>query len=235
MLAGITPFRPYIVQILCYYQTPFDANNAVAYMGYFGFGANVLLVCSIRSLGKRNVYLYSMAIVVVALFGLGINHVPKIFHFISWKNFNRIYFQGIYGFTYLSLDQISFEINTNTSNFQNSTAPSMKQYLPVVGFGVLQFFSNFGVTSLPNMMISEVFPFKYDLTSIHFQFMFFFAFWFMYFMLIWFKRSRALATGLVTIFNYCTTFLVTKLFYSLEVFLTLPGLAILFGLIGLFG
>lgn len=49
------------------------------------------------------------------------------------------------------------------------------------------------------------------------------------------KRSRALATGLVTIFNYCTIFLVTKLFYGLEILLTLPGLAILFGIIGLFG
>lgn len=72
VFAGITPFRPYIVQILYFYQTPIDANDAVAYMGYFGFGANVLLVCSISSLGKRNVYLYSMAIVVAALFGLGI-------------------------------------------------------------------------------------------------------------------------------------------------------------------
>lgn len=74
VFAGITPFRPYIVQILCYYQSPIDANNAVAYMGYFGFGANVLLVCSISSLGKRNVYLYSMAIVVSALFALGSNN-----------------------------------------------------------------------------------------------------------------------------------------------------------------
>lgn len=71
VFAGITPFRPYIVQILYYYQAPVDANNAVAYMGYFGFGANVLLVCSISSFGKRNIYLYSMAIVVLALFVLG--------------------------------------------------------------------------------------------------------------------------------------------------------------------
>lgn len=71
VFAGITPFRPYIVQILYYYQTPVDANSAVAYMGYFGFGANVLLVCTISSFGKRNVYLYSMAIVVASLFVLG--------------------------------------------------------------------------------------------------------------------------------------------------------------------
>lgn len=48
-------------------------------------------------------------------------------------------------------------------------------------------------------------------------------------------RSKALATGLVTIVNYCTMFLVTKLFYGLEVLLTLPGIAILFGLIGVIG
>lgn len=71
VFAGITPFRPYIVQILYYYQSPIDANNAVAYMGYFGFAANVLLVCIIGSLGKRIIYLFSMAIVVLALLSLG--------------------------------------------------------------------------------------------------------------------------------------------------------------------
>lgn len=74
VFAGITPFRPYIVQILYYYETPVDANDAVAYLGYFGFGANVLLVCTISSFGKRSLYLYSMAIVVLALFVLGMQN-----------------------------------------------------------------------------------------------------------------------------------------------------------------
>lgn len=72
VFAGITPFRPYIVQILYYYQSPIDPNDAVSYMGYFGFAANVLLVCIIRSLGKRIIYLWSLAIVVLSLLALGI-------------------------------------------------------------------------------------------------------------------------------------------------------------------
>lgn len=72
VFAGITPFRPFLVQILYYYQSSVDANTAVAYMGYFGFGANVLLVCIISSLGKRSVYLWSMGVVVLTLLFLGI-------------------------------------------------------------------------------------------------------------------------------------------------------------------
>lgn len=57
------------------------------------------------------------------------------------------------------MDKLSFEIDTNSNNLKSGTA-DLKTYLPAVAFGVLYFFSNLGVTSIPNMMISEVFPFK---------------------------------------------------------------------------
>lgn len=71
VFAGITPFRPYLVPILNYYKSPIDANKIVAYLGYLGFISNFVLVCSVRSLGKRKIYLWSLAIVVATLFGLG--------------------------------------------------------------------------------------------------------------------------------------------------------------------
>lgn len=68
---GISPYRPYMVQILYFYQSPIDANKVIVWLGYIGFISNVLLVCTIRPLGKRVVFLWSMAIIVLALFTLG--------------------------------------------------------------------------------------------------------------------------------------------------------------------
>lgn len=68
-------------------------------------------------------------------------------------------FLGIFGFAYLSLDRISFEIDTKSVILQSNIG-SLMQYLPVIALGMLYFFSNLGVTSVPNIMISEVFPFK---------------------------------------------------------------------------
>lgn len=68
---GISPYRPYMVQILYYYKSPIDANEVIVWMGYIGFISNLLLMCSIRQFGKRLIFLWSMAIVVVTLFILG--------------------------------------------------------------------------------------------------------------------------------------------------------------------
>lgn len=71
VFCGITAFRPYIVQVLYFYQSPIDANQVVVWLGYIGFVANLILVCTIRKLGKRLVYLWSLTIVVLTLFTLG--------------------------------------------------------------------------------------------------------------------------------------------------------------------
>lgn len=68
---GISPYRPYIVQILYFYKSPIDPNQVVVWLGYIGLAANVSLVITIRSLGKRSIYLWSMAFTILTLFGLG--------------------------------------------------------------------------------------------------------------------------------------------------------------------
>lgn len=68
---GITPYRPYIVQVLYFYESPIDANEVVVWLGYVGLLSNVILICCIHYFGKRTIYLLSMAIVCLTLFALG--------------------------------------------------------------------------------------------------------------------------------------------------------------------
>lgn len=48
-------------------------------------------------------------------------------------------------------------------------------------------------------------------------------------------RTRAYATGLTAAFNYVMQFVATKTYYNLEMILSVPGVAILYGLVALFG
>ncbi|XP_031635122.1 facilitated trehalose transporter Tret1-like isoform X2 [Contarinia nasturtii] len=132
---SISPYRPYMVQILYFYQSPMDPNEVLTHLGYSGFIANVLLVLTIRAFGKRSIFLWTMAFIVLVLFGL-----------------------GIYGFMYLTLNLTSFDINTSTAHVPANA--SLIQYLPILAFHILQCLGNYGVCAIPNMMLCEVFPFK---------------------------------------------------------------------------
>lgn len=135
---GISPYRPFLVQILYSHNSPIDPNEVIVWMGYIGFAANVLLTIVIRSLGKRQIYLWSMGLVVLSLFGIGKN----LFYFVNcvnfkWKLIVNFLFAGIYGFMYLPLDKTSFDVNPNPTQLQQN--PTAIHYLPIVIFNVLQF------------------------------------------------------------------------------------------------
>lgn len=69
-------------------------------------------------------------------------------------------FAGIYGFKYLPPGVISFEAETpSDGTFDN--IPAHYSYFPMIMFLILQFCTSIGVSSVPNMLISEMFPFKW--------------------------------------------------------------------------
>lgn len=68
---GISPYRPYMVQVLYFYKSPIDPNEVIFWMGNIGLAANVMLITFIKMLGKRVIFLWTMAIIVLALFSLG--------------------------------------------------------------------------------------------------------------------------------------------------------------------
>lgn len=66
-------------------------------------------------------------------------------------------FKAIYGFAYLSNELTSFEV-TETTNFQQKN--EILRLLPVYGFYILSFASNFGLCAIPNIMLAELFELK---------------------------------------------------------------------------
>lgn len=67
---GIFIMRPYIVPILKAHGISLDPNFTTIILGVLGILANVFIVLTVRSIGKRNIYLYSMVGNFVCSFGL---------------------------------------------------------------------------------------------------------------------------------------------------------------------
>lgn len=63
---------------------------------------------------------------------------------------------GAYGYRYLPNGAVSFNLNEEKEN--NGTENI--SVFPIASFLALQFFSSLGVSTVPNMLVSEMFPFK---------------------------------------------------------------------------
>lgn len=70
-LIGGMLFRPYFVPILFQYKSPIDPNKVLAWLGYVGIIANILIMIIVRSMGKRRINLISFSFAIIILYGLG--------------------------------------------------------------------------------------------------------------------------------------------------------------------
>lgn len=68
--SGMMVMRPYIIQILNAHGISFDAGMITVLFGLLGILANICILISIRTLGKRRIYLYSMIGNCICSFGL---------------------------------------------------------------------------------------------------------------------------------------------------------------------
>lgn len=68
--SGMFAMRPYIIQILNTYGVPFNANQTTAILGLIGIFACMILLCIVRVVGKRKIYLCSIAVTFVSCFAL---------------------------------------------------------------------------------------------------------------------------------------------------------------------
>ncbi|XP_035776350.1 facilitated trehalose transporter Tret1-like [Anopheles albimanus] len=84
---------------------------------------------------------------------------------------------------------------------------SSKGYIPMVLFFMLAFFTSVGVLPVPWILLSEVFPF----------------------------RNRSLACGITAALHYVMSFVTTKTYFNLESSLSLPGVILFYGVMGLIG
>lgn len=77
--SGMFAMRPYIVPIVNAHGISFDANVLTIILGVIGIFANVFIVFTVRKLGKRKIYLYSMVGNFISSFGLSelLHHFEK--------------------------------------------------------------------------------------------------------------------------------------------------------------
>lgn len=68
--SGMFAMRPYIMQILDIYGVPFSPSQTTAVLGLLGIFACIILLCIVRVVGKRNIYLWSIGGTFVTCFAL---------------------------------------------------------------------------------------------------------------------------------------------------------------------
>lgn len=101
---GMMVMRPYYVQILDAHGITVSANLLVSVFGVMGILANICIMISIRTLGKRRIYLYSMALNCICSFGLSkcfceniiIGFYPSKYHFLLFVVINDISFNKVF-------------------------------------------------------------------------------------------------------------------------------------------
>lgn len=67
---GVFPMRPFMIQILECYRTSADANEITTIMGLLGILANIVILFTVKKIGKRRIYLYSALITMICCFAL---------------------------------------------------------------------------------------------------------------------------------------------------------------------
>lgn len=139
-------FRPYLVPILTYFKSPIDPNTVLVWVGYAGLATNILSMIILRLFGKRTIYLVSLGSAILTIYAIGMKYRRhlNILIFIH-KNFLKFGFAvGAHGFL-----------------LSNQADGSLLKYLPIVGIILMLFFFNLGLRPVPNLLISEVFSYRY--------------------------------------------------------------------------
>lgn len=166
LILSFEPFqmRPYIVQVLNAHGIPLDSNIITVILGLLGIFANIVLLSTVRLFGKRRIFLYSMVITFFSCFGLSKFDIKSLFLSLFLI---CIFFSsklGIYGFKFFPSGWSSFEPHSNITSHSNSEymqeVVGNYSYFALAMFLIMQFFICYGVSSIPNIMMSEVFPFK---------------------------------------------------------------------------
>lgn len=131
--SGLSAMRPYFVQIFQAFSVPIDASWATVVIGILGFAANIACTILIKPLGKRKIALISMLGTCISITAL-----------------------AIYAYKVLPPGLTSFEKHVSQEE------RNVLGYIPLTFIYTLAFFTSFGLMPVPWMLLSEVFPFKWD-------------------------------------------------------------------------
>ncbi|XP_031639278.1 facilitated trehalose transporter Tret1-like [Contarinia nasturtii] len=181
--SGMFAMRPFLLPILNAHGIFLDASFTTIILGVIGIMANIFIVFTIRTFGKRKIYLFSMIGNAISCFGLSIY---------GWILFPA-------GWTSVGMTSSSLKLIQETVGTYN--------YFALAMFLLMQFCISVGVSSIPFIIMCEVFPFK----------------------------SRAFCCSLAMVESQFFAFVATKTYYDFERLLTLPGVIGFYGVIAVFG
>lgn len=132
--SGMHGMRPYLVQIFQAYNLPIDASYATVVIGVLGLLANIVCMSLIKFVGKRKLSLYSITI--TSLSCLSLAFYAKYMFPPGWTSFDK------------------------HENIHLAAANSGLNYIPMILFFMLAFFTSVGLAPVPWILLSELFPFK---------------------------------------------------------------------------
>lgn len=158
---GMMVMRPYYVQILDAHGVSVSSSLLISIFGVLGILANICIMLSIRMLGKRKIYLYSMVLNCISSFGMSksndvIDDVSIIL--LTFFHNTRRRSTGIYGFYFLPLGWLSTSDSSAIQHARDSIGNY--GYVAVVLFVIMHFCVSVGISSIPYFLLGEVFPFK---------------------------------------------------------------------------
>uniref|UniRef100_A0A6M2DHG4 Putative permease of the major facilitator superfamily protein n=1 Tax=Xenopsylla cheopis TaxID=163159 RepID=A0A6M2DHG4_XENCH len=177
---GLHMFRPYMVQVVRALGIPLDAHWATVVVSVVGLVGNIACMIMIKLLGKRKLAMISM--LGCALSALLIGTWAKI----ALQPWAR------------STDS---QLPPELGQYQESA------WMPLVLFIGLAFFMSVGVSPIPWIMLSEVFPYQ----------------------------TRGMASGTTAALNYVVAFVATKSYLDLERLLGLEGMFYAFAVVSFLG
>lgn len=129
-ICGIIHLLPFAIQMMNAYQTSVNPNLGTIVITVFGGCATAILLFIVKLIGKRKIYLFSLAGAFLTHFSL-----------------------SVYGFYVLPSGITSFE------NKNAKIDPEKASIFPLLAFAILRFCST-GLISIPLMMFGELFPFN---------------------------------------------------------------------------
>lgn len=81
--SGLSAVRPFMVQIFQTFAVPLDANWATVMVALVNISGNVVCMCTLKAVGKRKLYLFSLVGCLVSCFGIG----QSVYSYLIWNCF----------------------------------------------------------------------------------------------------------------------------------------------------
>lgn len=151
--SGIPAMRPYLVQIIESFEMPINPNWGTVVIGILGLLANILCMCIVKSLGKRRLSIISMLATLLCTLALG--KILSLMIAINLCNLIiQLYVLGAYAFVNYPSNYSSFNYMHQINSNNNSGV------FPLWIMFILAFTYTCGISTIPWMLLSEVFPFK---------------------------------------------------------------------------